>query len=144
MEPGLKRAPKILKELRDFLETGHGREDEWLFVAWHVPVQPAASVWYGFKRTMSKGVDLVFDRLWDRFTHGTDKFRNERFKFIPSVKQVRAITIFFYYSIYPAQASIEIVEFLILFKLQGPVIFMNVDLGAGNPVSTINYLFGDA
>ena len=129
MEPGLKRAPKILKELRDFLETGHGREDEWLFVAWHVPVQPAASVWYGFKRTMSKGVDLVFDRLWDRFTHGTDKFRNERFKFIPSVKQVRAITIFFYYSIYPAQASIEIVEFLILFKLQGPVIFMNVDLG---------------
>ena len=124
MEPGLKRAPKILKELRDFLETGRGREDDWLFVAWHVPVQPTASVWYGFKRTMSKGVDPVFDRLWDRFTRGTDKFRNERFKFIPSVKQVRAMGIVrdnHIFLLHPTQASIQIVGDFIIFKLQDPV-----------------------
>ena len=123
MEPGLKRAPKILKELRDFLETGRGREDDWLFVAWHVPVQPTASVWYGFKRTMSKGVDPVFDRLWDRFTRGTDKFRNERFKFIPSVKQVRAmgmyeITIFFYYI--PRKPLFKLWEILLFLSCRIP------------------------
>ena len=90
MEPGLKHATTKLPELVEFLSTGRGKDDQWLFVAWHVPVQPMASVFYAFKRTLPLGTDPVFEKLWERFRTDTDDFRNSRFKFIPSVKQVRA------------------------------------------------------
>ena len=91
MEPGLKNAPAKLPELMEFLRSGYGKDDEWLFVVWHVPVQPMASVVYAFKRTIPAGTDLVFDKLWERFQKDGGDFRNSRFKFIPNVKQVRLI-----------------------------------------------------
>jgi len=80
-EHKLTNAVDSIDSLQDFLERNADRE--YFIQTWLVPGHFTVVSLY--VRTLERGKDMVFDRLYDKFRTGDPSFQKERFKFIPEV-----------------------------------------------------------
>mmetsp|Transcript_12545 Transcript_12545/g.30891 ORF Transcript_12545/g.30891 Transcript_12545/m.30891 type:complete len:274 (-) Transcript_12545:124-945(-) len=79
-ENRIERPCSEIKSLRGFLEREKNRE--FFILNWLVPGH--YTVVNVYVRTGTE-VDEAFEKLWTKFKKGDEKFRNERFKFIPQL-----------------------------------------------------------
>mmetsp|Transcript_9567 Transcript_9567/g.13374 ORF Transcript_9567/g.13374 Transcript_9567/m.13374 type:complete len:318 (+) Transcript_9567:180-1133(+) len=74
-------AAEALQSLKKYL--AKNQDHEYLVINWLVPGHYTVVNLY--VRTLKRGNDLAFDKVYEQFRKGDSKFRNSRFKLIPQV-----------------------------------------------------------
>eukprot|EP00467_Chlorarachnion_reptans_P002964 CAMPEP_0114500958 /NCGR_PEP_ID=MMETSP0109-20121206/8242_1 /TAXON_ID=29199 /ORGANISM="Chlorarachnion reptans, Strain CCCM449" /LENGTH=289 /DNA_ID=CAMNT_0001678655 /DNA_START=214 /DNA_END=1080 /DNA_ORIENTATION=+ len=78
---------KEVDSLKKYLEDHP--DNEYFIVNWLVPGHYTVVNLY--VRTLKRGEDVEFDKLYDMFREGDEKFRKERFKYIPQIIEAPSI-----------------------------------------------------